>query len=284
MTSFHCFRNDKHNHRKCEWNEGGLRDFAAQFNKIYGENYNLSKCLDISSPAEPEVLLEAPGSQPMVIERKQIPYPDDYYKVHQHLHDFYEQFLISYKEKLEPKLPQEQYTFSTNINGIRNSNKVADVTEQIIVQILDYLENHDDFDSISSNIPFPWSFRYASVDECDNDSTTSGIRVYLWEGDDWKMIKEAQEAEQKIAEKLEQKYLPAADKKFQKYPDCLKVLVVEMCGSPWTLPGLDSLKSIIKSTNIPHSIDQIWLAVSLDELDTSIAYHQVINHANKYLD
>ena len=118
MTSFHCFRSDKNKHKKCEWQEGGLRDFAAQFNKAYGKSYSLSKCLDIADDGQPEVLLEAHGSQHIVIERKQIPYPSDYYMKHQHLHDFGEYFTTSYNKRLKPKLSQYLYRPSVNANSI----------------------------------------------------------------------------------------------------------------------------------------------------------------------
>ncbi|MGA9382447.1 MAG: hypothetical protein WBV73_27115, partial [Phormidium sp.] len=94
---FNCFRDAESEWKKgkCEWEEGNLRDFVAQFNQTFGSKYVLVKCLDKdSTQKQPEVLLKWEGHQNMVIERKTIVYPSDpnYYSLHRRWHKFFDEF------------------------------------------------------------------------------------------------------------------------------------------------------------------------------------------------
>ncbi|RCJ16216.1 hypothetical protein A6S26_33725 [Nostoc sp. ATCC 43529] len=142
MVSFHCLRDDK-----CEWRKG-LRDFAIQFNETFGKDYSLSKFLDISekgskqSTKQPEVLLEAPGDKPMVIECKKIVYPPKYYERHRHFHKFFKYFNDSYNRDLKHILPQNIYEIGINENALyqNKEQKLPLISNQIVAHVLQHIE------------------------------------------------------------------------------------------------------------------------------------------------
>ncbi len=269
MTSFHCFRDGK-----CEWMKG-LKYFAIQFNNIYGKEYNLSKCLDVSNRTtkQPEVLLQALGAQPMVIECKKIVYPDDYYKNHRHFHLFLKYFQEVYVENLMPKLPQDIYELSINEKFLyqNSEKKLSIISCQIVHYILNHIEEFYAKKEIYFNEPIPWHFH--RIPEIDRDQDyISGLRLSGFPKT-WLLSNTL--AEPEIADKLAS-HLSSTDKKFQEYADCLKILIIEICGDIVSIPTLDVIVAIIKNANIPSSIDQIWLADPEDESESVIAYHRVV--------
>ena len=80
---FSCFPPDG----KCEWNH--LSGFVARYNDMFGTTYRRSACLDVETrdEKEPELLLEAPGESPIVIERKSVVWPHEYFSDHRNEHD-----------------------------------------------------------------------------------------------------------------------------------------------------------------------------------------------------
>ena len=80
--------------RKCEWYH--LKDFVGSYNRGRGIAYTLKACLDVEgrSDKEPELLLNAPGEIPVVIERKTVVWPrDEYFSDHRNEHDLLDMFL-----------------------------------------------------------------------------------------------------------------------------------------------------------------------------------------------
>lgn len=276
MVSFHCLRDDK-----CEWRKG-LRDFAIQFNETFGKDYSLSKFLDISekgskqSTKQPEVLLEAPGDKPMVIECKKIVYPPKYYERHRHFHNFYQYLYESYNRKLKPVLSQNLYEIRINENALyqNSKQKLPSISNQIVAHVLQHIEELHVSNQICSAEPIPWCFRQVPENERDDESYKSGLRLSSVKPFSYQFDKLA-EAEEEIAKQLA-KYLSEADKKFKEYANCLKILVLEICGDISSIPAPEVIVEIIENATIPPSVDQIWLADPQDDAESIITYHQIV--------
>lgn len=273
MIFFHCLRDSK-----CEW-EKGLKDFAIQFNEAFGKDYSLSKCLDISKrdSKQPEVLLEASGNQPMVIECKKIVYPHDYYEKHRHFHKFFGSFSSHFKVKLKPNLPQDFYEIGVNHNVLyKNNQKKFDfISDQIVSHVLQHIEEFYISNSIDSSNPIPWCFRRVPENERDDELCKSGLRLSGSAEPLQLNFKALSEAEEKISEQVA-KHLANTDKKFQEYADCLKILVIEICGDVLSIPTPEVIVEILQNAAIPSSINQIWLADPENEAESIITYHQIV--------
>ncbi|MEH2079086.1 MAG: hypothetical protein V7K89_03450 [Nostoc sp.] len=277
MVFFHCLRDDK-----CEWRKG-LKDFAIQFNEAFGKDYSLSKFLDISEKGskqqtkQPEVLLEAPGDKPMVIECKKIVYPHDYYKKHRHFHDFYKYFEDSYVRDLKPVLSQDMYEIGINENALyqNKSQKFTSISNQIVTHILQHIDKFHISNQISSLEPIPWCFRRVPENERDHESYKSGLRLSGSAKSLSYQFETLAEAEEEIAKELA-KHLSITDIKFKDYANCLKILVIEICGDILSIPAPEVIVEIIENATIPSSVDQIWLADPQDEVESIITYHQIV--------
>jgi hypothetical protein len=279
MVTFTCFRDGK-----CEWDKG-LRDFASQFNNRFSKDYSLSKCLDISGQngKQPEVLLESSGNKSMVIECKKIVYPPDYYEKHQRFHKFRDYFRISYEQILKPKLKEDIYEIWINKDDLYTipEKRLNEISEQIVRQILDQLETFTRLDEISSDQPISWHFRRG---ERDNHYESGLILNILGKSGDTAFDTEKAEAEIEI--QLVERLLNT-EEKFQGYENCLKILILEICGDILSIPSIDTIVEIVNNANIPHNIDQIWLADpedAEDEPKNLITYHQIfVNSSSKQL-
>ncbi len=295
MVSFHCFHDGK-----CEWNKG-LKHFAAQFNETYGKEYSLSKCLDISKkgtkhkqgtkqPKQPEVLLEASGDQPMVIECKKIVCPKDYYKNHQRFHDFFNSFKSAFNKDLKHTLPQGFYVLCINESIYQHSQRELD---KLAIQIVQHIkDNIDEFlvsDLITIKDPIHCCFRCDCIPESRPDDTlaTSGLRLYLEFNLHPLAFNEKRiEAEQIIKTELDGYLDPTGEEsikeKFKEYTNCVKILILELCGNFIFIPDFKTIieiinnSKIINDSSIPPIVDQIWLAVPEDESEHIIIYHRVV--------
>ncbi|MBN3963594.1 hypothetical protein [Nostoc sp. NMS8] len=277
MVSFPCLWDDK-----CEWRKG-LKDFAIQFNEAFGKDYSLSKFLDISEKGgkqqtkQPEVLLEAPGDKPMVIECKKIVYPPKYYEKHRHFHYFFKDFYDSYNRDLKPILPQDVYEIGINENVLyqNKKQKFPSISNQIVAHVLQHIEEFHVSNQISSAEPIPWGFRRVPENERDDESYKSGLRLSSSAKSLSYQFDKLPEAEEEIAKELA-KHLSNTDIKFRDYANCLKILVIEICGDILSIPSPEVIVEIIENATIPSSVDQIWLADPQDETESIISYYQIV--------
>ncbi len=271
MVFFHCFRDGK-----CEWLDGGLRGFVAQFNEAFGKDYDLSKCPDIydRTRKQPEVLLESKSLnyQPVVIERKKVVYPDKYYEKHRLSHDFFACFRALYEKELEPHLHKGMYELRIGEDalGSYTKRKLPVLSKSIIEHISNNLKTFLINDRISSNAPISWCFRQIPPEP--DALYDSGLEI--WTTTQFSASALA-EAEKGIKSQLI-RHLPAIDQKFQEYAQCLKILVLEICGDAFSIPSLDEIVEMVNSADIPSSIDQIWLAEPQDESGSLITYHRIL--------
>ena len=123
----------------CEWAD--LREFVSRFNKLRGKAYYRSACLDKErrNTKEPEVLLEAPGEDPIVIERKSIVWPPgneylaDHHKSHQLLDDFVRR--LNQRDNPFTEFPYQLTVKARDLKG-KGQREVARFAEEIADVVL----------------------------------------------------------------------------------------------------------------------------------------------------
>jgi len=262
---------------KCEW--ANLRNFVEDFNTKYKATYRLVKCLDVwdSSQPQPEVLLDGNGDKPMVIERKAIVWPYDYFKYHRTEHDFAEGIYA----KLNPHFTEGAYALEVNASSLRGNkaqiNKMCDnITDAIIKN-----KNQARTVGIQSKTPIPWIFRPISKDECDDNIPQNGVGVItignsIFDDDitNFKNIKQKTISE--VSNKLDELLL-ACEKKFSQYTDCLKIVVLEFYGTQAEILDDEDVIRIITEVHMPSAIDQVWVARPewISEYDWKITFDRV---------
>lgn len=256
---FECFRDGK-----CEWQKG-LHDFTAQFNRKFDKNYKLSKCLDVSGDTrnkpQPEVLLTDDNELPIVIECKKIVYPEDYFERHRKFHRLFDCFSRIFHQELKGLLPDERYEIevSSHIYNFNSSEAEKEVIEPIIRQILESIQSLPSSRyRISDDLPIPWAFRKLAVHECEEDESGFGVRVMLW-NNLLPSLQDLNAVEAHVSEKLN-KHLDAASRKFVDYENCVKILIIELCGDPLSIPSSDRFEEICSQVSMPKLVNQIWLA------------------------
>jgi hypothetical protein len=272
MTSFHCF-----NDSKCEW-LNGLDAFASQFNKVFGTEYTLSECLDISGDTtrkQPEVRLESLGKPSMVIERKKIVYPLDYFKKHRAIHQFWSAFGESFRSLSKSLFQSDYFELSIGHDSLcsLNARQLKSLASSITESITKELSRLDELGVVSSDEPIPWSFYRAAMPDSDLivDAKLSLIfPLDITIPSDSDLIK----AKMDISGQLEE-HLSDTCKKLEGYDGCLSILILEMCGDFLCLPSYGDFNRMINDSAIPQSISQVWLAIPQDDSGQSIAYHQV---------
>ena len=104
---------------KCEW--AHLRGFVDQFNSNYGKSYTRSACLDVAERNEkqPELLLEALGEIPIVVEHKSVVWPPRYLSDHSKEHHLHE--LI--RNMLGNQFKDSVYQLEVSENSLKGKTK-----------------------------------------------------------------------------------------------------------------------------------------------------------------
>ena len=261
----------------CEWFH--LKDFVRAFNDIHGTSYSLSKCLDVygmdnKQPAQavkrPEVLLESDGEAPIVIERKAVVWPDDYLRYHSKEHLLYDRVA---------NLPGAGFNDSTyeltfhadDLKGKLKSN-VKGIARQIVEEVVSNFDMAKSARGIGGRTPRRWGFRPLAPYEIDGLHPTHGIRADV-------RLAEFNHSRETELEGFAERFCREANKagkKYDEYPNCLKLLVVQFVGEGSSLMDEDIIE-IIKTARIPNEIDQVWLTgrewTSLD--DYELAWERV---------
>lgn len=262
---------------KCEWDY--LRDFVAQFNAIYGTAYTRSKCLDVenSTGKEPELLLEAPGERKsVVIERKSVVWPRNYFSDHHNEHYLFDHFMSKLYLHGNPfKDSVYHLIFSAEDLKGKGKKEVNSYAEQIAHVVLSYQPNAKSRRGIRSHEPIPWRFCPLSPQERDETVPETGIDYLAYDpfempgsSETFQRIEMARAGYAQEFERLSED----AAKKFAKYADCvyMKLLLVQFYGDGLSVPD-EAVTEIIQSAQLPEMIDQVWLAhqkwVSLNDYE-----------------
>lgn len=273
---FECFRDSK-----CEW-EKGLSDFTNQYNRMFCKGYRLSRCLDVSADnrntPQPEVLLEANDEPSIVVECKKIVYPANYFEDHRKWHTFYDSFSKAFHESLKRNLREARYV--VEVSHLIYKYRISEIGKEVVQPICERIRKETKAQSFlpSHNIagkePIPWSFRQLGSYECEEGESGMGIRVELWKTP-LLSPQSIEQCERYISQELN-RFLDEASKKFADYENCIKILVIELCGEPLLIPDSTSFQKICEQSALPNLVDEIWLAEpSFSEVYKEIDYYRM---------
>ena len=259
---------------KCEWSR--LRNFATHFNTLYGTGYTLSRCLDVNnrSEKEPEVLLEAPGCVPVVIECKSVSWPPDHLSDHSKEHYLGELLFAQLGGRFQDAL--YKITFDPAYLKGRKKKEIETIVEQTSGTVLTNMPMAKSQSGIGSSLPVPWHLRPISHWERDETYPEVGLGIFF-ESEGFRADTPDKILPKKgYAQEFDRAAKNAAEK-FVKYADCTKLLLVQFYGDGSVWLGDKEIVEIIQSAKLPTLIDQVWVAREdwVSEYDYEIAWKRV---------
>lgn len=267
---FWCLPNNR-----CEW--CNLRGFVQKYNTIHGKSYRPSRFLDeeIRDSSQPEVLLEAHGETPIVIERKSIVWPSgqehfaDHHKGHQLLDDFVKQI-----ELCGNPFADGLYQLSVNETDLKGKRmaEIARFAEQIADSVLSWQFRIKSEYGFASDDPIAWSFRALGPEDIDDGVPESGIGISInWHQDPFELRQMNESIEQQKAGYSQEFQLRAeqAAEKFAQYGRCKKLFLVQFFSPDHSFLSDEHITEIVEEAHLPEVIDEVWVAdqdwISLDD-------------------
>ena len=262
----------------CEWFH--LKDFVTACNDIHGASYRRSKCLDVygmdneqpaPTPKRPEVLLESDGEVPIVIERKAVVWPADFQRDHSKEHLLHDRVANFLGERFN----DSTYELAFYADDLKGKLKltVEDIARQIVEGVVSNIDNAKSTRGISFRNPIRWRFRPLSPYEIDEPHPPHGIRADVWLSS---LGSQNRDTELEGFAKRFCREANKAGEKYDEYPYCQKLLVVQFFGESYSVMDEDIIE-IIEAARIPNQIDQVWLTgrkwTSLD--DYELAWERV---------
>jgi hypothetical protein len=252
---------------KCEWSI--IYRFVEEFNSLNGTSYKLSKCLDVEyrESKQPEVLLKSIGHIPMVVERKTVVWPKNYFSDHMNFHYFFEKVIKMINSLFQDKV----YKLKIIERSIKNKkkNEINDIADKIARKIKINIDKAKSPLGIKDKEPIPWNFHQLSPHEIEDNYPKKGIVFF--------QIKEFNindaNAKRGFAEEFK-KVIDSTAKKFKSYKKYLKVLLVQFHGED-SFPVDEEI--VIHEAKLPELIDQIWIAEPdwINEYDYMITWKLV---------
>ena len=246
---------------KCEWRH--LQGFMQRFNALYGKSYTRSQCLDVEirdSP-QPELLLEAPGERPIVVEHKSVVWPRQILAAHSNGHHFGDHVLDLLRDAFNDST-YELTVLDESLHG-KSKKEVAQIGDQIADTILSNQSAAKLPSGIAGKLPIRWGFRPVLHFENDPAYPKSGVVVIFWGRFQafWSPVDDTESVAAKNG--FADEFLRSANAavgKFAAYGHCLKLLLVQFYGDNWLVSD-DDIVEIIQSANLPEAIDQVWLGL-----------------------
>ena len=264
---------------KCEW--AHLIGFVREYNEMYKKAYVRAACLDVEehSSKEPEVLLEAPGDIPIVIERKAVVWPRDYFSNHANMHDFLKLFNAVMDDRF--KDPLYQLTITPDSLRGKTKKQIKDDAERLAGIVKANQMSAKSSGGISQDEPTWWRFRPLATSEKDYFTPDAGVGINvvesvwsIWSSDnsqeDYEVVKAGYSGEF-------ERTASAAVEKFTNYADHLKLLLVQFHGEGDSVLDDEDEIDIIQSAKLPIGIDQVWLARHdwVNAYDFEVAWERV---------
>ena len=252
---------------ECEWFH--LRDFVNAFNAKHGTAYTRSKCLDSYGPGNkqpaqarkrPEVLLEADGEAPIVIERKAVVWPSDFQRDHSKEHDLPNRVTNVLGEEFN----DFTYQLDFHADDLRGKKKgqVNGFGDQIAHLIITNTGKAKSHAGMGSRKPIRWRFRPLEPYEIEDPNPANGVRSSVNLGASWGLDPvESRDNRKTVLEGFAERFGREANnagKKYDEYPNCQKLLVVQFFGESDSVTDEDIFE-IIRAAQIPNQIDQVWL-------------------------
>ena len=265
---------------KCEWEH--LSGFVSHFNATLGKSYSRSACLDVGNRngKEPEVLLEAPGETPIVIERKFVVWPSDYPANHGNEHIFGDRIFA----RLSDKFSDSVYRLTVHEQDLEGKKKreVEKIAKQIADIVLVNLNQAKSPRGIGGSEPIHWSLRPLDPRERYENTPEVGLEIDTWgepvelDYPSSEVLRLAAEAKSGYAQEFERAANNAAPK-FAAYAHCLKLLLVQFYGSSSLLVTDEDIIEVVQSARLPGVIDQVWVAQDdwVTPYDYEVAWQRV---------
>lgn len=285
----------------CEW--AFLKVFVARLNTELGTNYVRTACLDVEKRNEkmPEILLEAPGLPPMVVESKVVAWPEDYCRRHSNFHNFANHFAKRLRSR------------STGFNGSRFKlrihedtldgmvlRQVRSLADDLALQVHASEGEANGRKGVGGDKPVSWHFGLGRPEEWGEPASSCGISVETvgkfepdWECENleiddeeslWRLIEarnQAQEARRlnavegfscKLDEAIEN-----ARRKFEKFDGHKRLLLLSFVGDSSSGVIDEDLIGIVVAAQLPEEIDEMWVAYHnwISEWDYEFAWKRM---------
>ena len=263
---------------KCEWAD--LKRFVVQYNDTQDAAYQRAACLDVEKRGMkmPELLLEAHGERPVVIERKSVAWPrEEYFADHRHEHEL-ASLVVDRIHTDNDSFAYSSFQLTLYTYALQGKKKrdIHDFASQIANHILSHQDAAKSLRGISSQQPIPWHFSRARFDDEEESAPTVGCRITI--RDDEPDLEASLEEFRRRVAAARQGYAAefvrcaeAAAEKFAEFAHCRRLFLVQFFGSVTNRVRDDDLVKIIRTAQIPDAIDEVWLAdadwVSADDYE-----------------
>lgn len=250
-----------------------LEHFVNVFNSIHDTSYKIESFPehnDRSSP-QPEILLRD-GGRAMVIERKLLVWPPKFVKYFQLWHELSQRFFAEIGNEFTDGTYAFEITFTNLPRHKRAIIKLAaDVTNGI-------RENQALIQSTGGIVcvdePVEWKFYRLTESEREECFDGPIVRlIHPFEYYDEEQFRKSRPAISSAVRKL----MIDASPKFDRFGDCLTILIIEPYTNVLNLTPR-KLRKIIEAIEVPHNINQVWLAfqIELKDLSLQTEYQRII--------
>ena len=257
---------------KCEWSH--LRGFVDQFNKANKKTYSRAACLDVDErqTKQPELLLEADGEKPIVIEHKSIVWPPDYFSDHHNEHLLGDRV----RRTLGTFFADSAYGLEVYESSLKSKTKkeIEKIAEQIARVIMSDSSLAKTNKGVSGTEPIPWRFHALSPMEREDAGLKTGFVTTTSSASSSDGLSDILSGDEDAKAGYRSQFERAAanaSEKFDGYSHCLKFLLVQFHGDDYFTVDEEHLIEIIRSAEMPETIDQVWLAepewVNDDEIE-----------------
>ena len=252
-----------------------LKDFVDIYNSIHTTHYILESFPenDNRTTPEPEILLRD-GDARMVIERKAFSWTSDHIRHHQLWHEFTKTFT----NKVRSTFFDDVYVLEiNNVDMPKNKREVIRLANEIASSVIEHEAWIKNSEGIATDESPLWSFfRIAEIDR-EDAPIESGICCSLKNPFKFYSQQEIRDLSPQIKSEVANLIKRAAPK-FDKYRDCIKILILELHTNVLTF-SIKSLSQIIQTIDVPESIDQIWIGgqVELNNGESVLDYELAVN-------
>ncbi|MEG5061016.1 hypothetical protein QUB60_24745 [Microcoleus sp. A2-C5] len=254
-----------------------LKDFVDIYNSIHTTHYILESFPenDNRTTPEPEILLRD-GDARMVIERKAFSWTSDHIRHHQLWHEFTKTFT----NQVISTFSDDLYVLEiNNVDMPTNKREVIRLANEIASSVIEHEAWIKNSEGIATDESPLWSFfRIPEIDR-EDAPIESGICCSLKNPFKFYNQQEIKDLYPQIKSQVA-KLIERAAPKFDKYRDCIKILILELHTNVLTF-SIKSLSQIIQTIDVPESIDQIWIGgqVELNNGESVLDYHLAVNNS-----
>lgn len=268
----------------CEWEN--LKGFVGQLKSSLGTKYERTACLDIEDRNNkmPEILLEAQGAPPIVIESKIVVWPADYCRLHSNFHNFVNHFTKSLRSKNTgfDSAPYKLSIYEDSFDGMKLS-QVRILANDLACQVHAREDEARSKNGARGGQPMAWHFGPHDPSEWGEPASSRGIMVEtqgsrgpFLVSEDFKITDEESfsqfvEAGNRAFEEKRLKALTGyasrldkeiedAKEKFEKFGSHKKLLLLSFVGDSSNGVLDEDMSELVGAAKLPTEIDEVWVA------------------------